>query len=361
MDPAQTTLANLRLRLGIVNVGCWVLAASAGLLYLLSGGTRTLDLRWYLLIAFGSVAVQAVFDFIGGTLLMPAPEPTVAEFFRGWLPGVLGHTLALAVVGGLSYACFRFTGGYACAILLAAAGQIFARRFFLHFIGGAPTTEVAQDGTKILVADAADPAFTGGIVGFGVRAASVWPVNWRKHLSAEELASESLRRSWQAEHGLAGRTLVLILGWNVLGASIGSFAFHLAERSPGEALFGYACWMTLWAFGSLLILPSFSRKAVFAADRAVIDAGHDPRGWITRFPSLVGEDGGSNAAVQTIFYPVPSARMRRSHLEKPTVGFIPGSLARSNLYYSWSTFTMLGRAVHCNVGRPALWVFPPSA
>ena len=160
---------------------------------------------------------------------------------------------------------------------------------------------------------------------------------------------------------MPGRALILVLGWNVLGASVGSLAFRLTERPPTEALFGYACWMTLWAFGSLLVLPSLSRKVVFAADRAVVDAGHDPRIWIARFPDLVGEDGGSNATIQTIFYPVPSAKMRLPHLEKPTTGFVPGNLARSNLYYSWSTFTMLGRAVHCNVGRPALWVFPPSA
>jgi hypothetical protein len=53
--------------------------------------------------------------------------------------------------------------------------------------------------------------------------------------------------------------------------------------------------------------------------------------------------------------------MRLRQLGQPSTGFIPGNLARSNLYYSWATFTLLGRAVHCNVGRPSLWVFPPSA
>ena len=47
--------------------------------------------------------------------------------------------------------------------------------------------------------------------------------------------------------------------------------------------------------------------------------------------------------------------------EKLAPRFVPGSLARSNLYYSWATLTLLGRAVHCNVRRPALWVFPPLA
>ena len=42
-------------------------------------------------------------------------------------------------------------------------------------------------------------------------------------------------------------------------------------------------------------------------------------------------------------------------------GTVLGNLARINLYYSWATLTLLGRAVHCNVGQPALWVLPPSA
>ena len=119
--------------------------------------------------------------------------------------------------------------------------------------------------------------------------------------------------------------------------------------------------MTLWAFGGLLLLPALSRPTVFAADRAAADSGCDPRRWISRFPNVVGEDGSSNSTVQTIFYPIPSAEFRLRQLDQPPSGFVPGNLARSNLYYSWATLTLLGRAVHCNVGRPALWVFPPSA
>lgn len=361
MTPEQTAVANRRLFLGITNVGVWVLAAAGGLFWLVQGGTKTQDARWYFLIAFGSLAVQSVFDFVGGTVLMPAPRPTVLHFLRAWLPGVIGHTLVLTMVGALSYASFRLSGGFICAIVLATAGQFFARRHLLRVIGGVPATEGAHDASKVLLAEAVDPAFTGGIVGFGARAASLLPERWLRTLPKEELSAEFIRRQWQINHGLPDRAVFLVLGWNLLGAAVGSWAFRLAERCPGDALFGYACWMTLWAFGGLLALPSLSRKVVFAADRAVVDSGHDPRGWIARFPNLVGEDGGSNATVQTIFYPVPSARMRLLHLEKPTTGFVPGNLARSNLYYSWSTLTMLGRAVHCNVGRPALWVFPPSA
>ena len=190
---------------------------------------------------------------------------------------------------------------------------------------------------------------------------SLIPERWLANLPKEELAVESGRREWQLENGLPDRAFILVLGWNLIGGFFGSLIFKLAERTPAEALLGHACWMTLWTFGSLLILPTLSRKAVFAADRAAADSGHDPRPWIARFPNLVGEDGSSNSTVQNIFYPIPSASLRLRQLEKPLSGFVAGNLARSNLYYSWATLTLLGRAVHCNVGRPALWVFPPSA
>ena len=206
-----------------------------------------------------------------------------------------------------------------------------------------------------------DPAFTGGLVGFGRRAGSVLPAAWRESLPEAELAVEARRREWQIAKGLPGRAFLLVLIWNILGAFVGTLALGLAARAPTTALLGYACWMTLWTFGSLLVFPVLSRKVVFAADRAAADSGLDVRQWITRFPVLIGEDGASRATVQTIFYPIPAAAMRLRALANPTNGFVAGNLARNNLYYSWAAFTLLGRAVHCNAGRPALWVFPPSA
>ena len=267
----------------------------------------------------------------------------------------------LTGVGFLSYVSFRLSGGFCFAILLATAGLALGRRQLLRAMDGVSTKEFLHAGGKILTADATDPAFTGGIVGFGRRAKSLIPERWLANLPKEELAVESSRRQWQLENGLPDRAFILVLGWNLIGGFFGSLIFKLAERTPAEALLGHACWMTLWTFGSLLILPTLSRKAVFAADRAAADSGRDPGPWIARFPNLVGEDGSSNSTVQNIFYPIPSASLRLRQLEKPLSGFVAGNLARSNLYYSWATLTLLGRAVHCNVGRPALWVFPPSA
>jgi hypothetical protein len=361
MTPALINLARRRLWLGITNVGFWVLAACAGLCWLVTCRAGAPGAGPLFALGAGAIAAQAVFDFIGRVTLMPGPRPSLMTFLRGWSRGVFVHTLVLAGAGIGSAISLRLTGGFGAGILLATVALALGRRHLLRAIGGVAIAEHAHDGEKLLTAAVNDPAFTGGIVGLGRRAKSLLPARWMETLPMPELTAESSRRRWQIANALPARAFVLILIWNLLGTFIGTQVFHLADRPPAVALLGHSCWMTLWAFASLLALPAVSRKAVFAADRAAADSGHDPHAWITRFPELIGEDGSPNAAVQTIFYPVPSAEMRLRQLGQPSPGFVPGNLARGNLYYSWATFTLLGRAVHCNVGRPALWVFPPSA
>ena len=362
MTPDQRRLARSRLWLGITNVGFWVLTAIVGLYWLgngetISPGTGTVAL----VLAGAAIVVQAGFDFVGGWILVPGTRPNPIGFLQIWAPAVLGHTLVLVMVGIVSAMSLRITGGFGLGILLATGGLSLGRRHLLRIIGGVGTRELTQNSETIFVAAVDDPSFTGAIVGLGHTAKSLFPERWMDVLPESDLRVEWIRRRWQSANGLPGRAFMVILLWNLLGAFAGTRLFHLNHRTPTLALLGHACWMTLWTFASLLVLPIFSRKSVFAADRAVADLGHDPRGWIVLFPHLVGEDGSGNGVVQAIFYPVPSAARRLHQLELPYTDFVPGNLARSNLYYSWSSLTLLGRAVHCNVGRPALWVFPPSA
>ena len=99
---------------------------------------------------------------------------------------------------------------------------------------------------------------------------------------------------------------------------------------------------------------------MFAADRAAVAQGCDAAGWIVKFPELTGEDGNARTVLQRVFYPIPSARERLHWLGSPPSLPVVGNVARMNLFLSLATLTFLGRCVHCNVGRPELWVFPPS-
>ena len=68
----------------------------------------------------------------------------------------------------------------------------------------------------------------------------------------------------------------------------------------------------------------------------------------------------------TVFHPIPSVearleRMRSSGGARPLAGRLAGwHAARMALYLSWAGLGLLGRAVHCNCGRPDAWVFLPS-
>jgi hypothetical protein len=365
MTSEQSDLARRRLSLGITNVGFWVLSAVVGLGWMV-GNTdgRSSNLPLWLVAGMGLVIVsaQAVFDFVGGFVLIPIRNSAPWQFLRRWVRGILAHSLVLAAVGLVGIMSLHWTGGFCAGLAVSTVALALGRGRLHRMISGASIREVTLEGGEtLLTTPVEDPAFTGGILGFGRSAKSLLPVRWHEALPAAERAAEQCRRRWQIAQGLPGRAFLLALFWNLLGSFLGTVAFNFTDRPPGFALLGHACWMTLWTFLSLLVMPSLSRSAVFAADRAAADAGADPRSWIRLFPQFTGEDGSPRAAIQNIFYPIPSAQMRLERLAHPHLGFVAGNLARSNLYYSWASFTLLGRAVHCNVGRPSLWVFPPSA
>ena len=134
----------------------------------------------------------------------------------------------------------------------------------------------------------------------------------------------------------------------------------MRERSVEQALLLQSVWMTLWSFIGLLALPTLSRSTVFAADHTAAINGFDAEGWIRKYPSLTGEDGNATSFVQRLFYPVPSTNQRLQRLSKPPQLPVLGNVARTNLFLLPSVLTLLGRSVHCNVGRPELWIFPPT-
>jgi len=359
MTREQVSLARRRLGLGITNVGFWVVAAVLGLLWL-DWGRRVpsdLDPVW---IGVGCVAVQALFDVVGGWWLMPAPRPSGMDFFRGWLRGVGVHTAMLAVAGSFAWLSLRWTGGFCAGVAVASVFLGLARGVVhraLH--GGRVRIRLLESGQVVLAAEVGDPAFTGGVIGFGRGAGILIPERWRDGLPRAELDLEIFRRRWEIERGLPLRAFLLLLMWNVLGVWIGEITTHWSSLPAAFALLALACWMTLWTFLSLLVLPFLGQGTVHAADRAAADSGMDPSEWIRLFPKLTGEDGNSKAPLQNIFYPIPSAELRLRSLKESRRGLVLGPVARGNLYYSLAGLTLLGRSVHCNVGRPGLWVFPP--
>ncbi|MEI6870870.1 MAG: hypothetical protein WCL08_01175 [Verrucomicrobiota bacterium] len=360
MTDSQFKISQARLKLGISNVGVWVLASAGGLFWLAPSRALSIGPIHLLEILVAAVALQSFFDFIGGAVLMPEPRPTIGRFLKTWIRGVLAHSALLVAVGVASYYSYRLTGGFALAVLAGSFGLILARREVLRLMTGIRAKPSTVNGAACWSADSRDPSFTGGLCGLGGRASVLLPESWKAQITAAQLEAVVYRRLWEVERNIPLRSYLFVLLWNLAGCRIGSVLLDLSWRTVEHAILLQSCWMTLWGFLALLLLPTLSRSSVFAADRAMKLKGCDPKSWIIQFPQITGEDGNSKTALQRIFYPIPSSAERLQQLENPVSLPILGNVARTNLFVSMCTLSLLGRSVHCNVGRPELWAFPPS-
>ncbi len=360
MTEIQLKNARQRLILGISNVGFWVIVSAAGVFWILSGGMAALQAADLLKVLCGAVGVQSLFDVAGGTFLMPPDDRATRRFFLPWVRGVITHSSLLCASGVLCYWNFKLTGGCCLAVLASTLALFFLRRHVLRFVANVRTHASSFAGCTVLAANSSDPSFTGETCGIGRSAEILIPDHWKAFLSDAQIQTVTQRRLWQIENNLPARALLASVCWSLTGCHAGALVLGLANRSPEQAVLLQCLWMTLWGFFGLLVLPSFSRASVFGADRAAAARGFDVEGWIHAFPSITGEDGNTKKLVQRVFYPIPSAEERLRGLTRETRLPILGNVARTNLFLSLATLTILGRCVHCNAGRPELWVFPPT-
>jgi len=212
-----------------------------------------------------------------------------------------------------------------------------------------------------LVLVGADEGFTGGFT--GLRGRPVLPAHWAEALGADALALLVERRRALARDGSRALGIAVAIGWNLVG-------FLLATALPGAGvrslteLVTTALGFTLWTFVGLLLLPALSRRATAAADARV--ATTEPRRRrlaeaITRLDRLQDDEPERSAGVESVFHPVPAVAGRLRALEQggPS-GRAPWHVARTALVLSHVGLSLLPRAVHCNAGRPELWVYLPA-
>ena len=360
MSEIQIQIAQRRLILGITNVGFWVAASIACLAWISILPEGSINHLRLFKIVLGTLTIQSVFDFVGGAVLIPPPRAAYPQFFRIWSRGMLVHSALLCGTGFLSYYSYQLANGFYLSVTAASLCLFFFRRQILYWVSGARTRPAPFGGSLGWEVDSSDPSFTGGTTGIGPWAMFLLPASWKTKLTAEQSQTVIDRRLWEIRNNLPARSLLISLSWNLAGCKIGAVLLGLSGRPVEEAIIMQSSWMTLWGFLALLLLPSFSRSSVFGADRAALAHGRDARDWIKKFPSLTGEDGNSKTVIQRVFYPIPSSVERLQSIENPRPTVALGNIARSNLFLSLATLTILGRCVHCNVGRPELWIFPPS-
>jgi hypothetical protein len=361
--------ARARLKLGISSVGTWVVLAALGLFFGLPDGwvARASDPAWSAQLAVLAqvllvyIALSLPFDLVGGWLLpvrYARSGQSLPSYLLSWGRGVLVQALALLACALGIIAAARFAGGFGAGCMLLALSLLLlaAQGLLARLVARARVTRVG----KRLIWESADPGFSGGWIGLPGNERLIQPAGWRKLLSDDELGAQELRRQQIVRSGSRQRGVALALGFQLLGFTLvwqfGDGADHAA------ALTTLALGMTLWNFLGLLILPTPSRAGVYEADHAARHAGAAQEDLVNGLRKLdrLQEDEAERAdGLEWIFHPVPSAghRVRRLRAGLPAKG--AHHATRTALFLSWACLGFLSRAVHCNAGRPEVWVVFP--
>ncbi|MCX5691513.1 MAG: DUF2867 domain-containing protein [Planctomycetota bacterium] len=379
--PLASGYGRARLWLGISAVGTMVvlatlaltigLPAQASALFAQSLGSQVL-----LLVAFLATyaAIQFPFDLLGGYILprrFGRHHLPPLKFAGGLLRGVAAHTSLLAVIGTGLLLAGRAQGVPGvigvCALLSLALLAIrvpLARilsplqRSSIDTIAG--QSEPSQLPNDLLASN--DEGFTGGIVGVLRPRRALMPERWLQELGQAGVTVVMRRRELAVKTGSWARGRLLALGFTLLGVVLAAFVVGPARIGTGEGIITFSLVFTLWSFFGLLTLPTPSRAGVAEVDAGLRASGIDPAlidETIRKLDTLQDAEPERSVGVEAIFHPVPSVRSRiEGPMNRNPLGFLDA--ARTSVLLSAAGLGLLGRAVHCNCGRPALWIFLPS-
>lgn len=374
-----------RLRLGILNVGFVTVAAAVALVFDLPGrvlyfeGTPTGDAAGMLTVVVLYGVANFPFDLAGGYFLPKRYDrvhPSFRAFVARWLRGVVVQSAVFVIAGASLLYAGRAAGAPGATAVFATATVVLllARPAAARLVGGIERTEgdgklrsalgsfgsTDLDAPKVSVYDAEDPSFSGAPTQTGV----VVPSLWIERLSEEELSAALARRVAASETGSTRRGIALAVGWNLVGFVGAATVVPTAGFADVASLVSLVLGYVLWSFVALLVLPTPTRAGVFEVDARTLKAGIDPdalESAIRKINEMQGGDEERSRRRESVFYPIPSAERRLERLEsssEPTKG--AWNAARVRLYLSWAGLDFLSRAVHCNVGRPQVWVMLPS-
>ena len=209
--------------------------------------------------------------------------------------------------------------------------------------------------------DSRDDAFSGGVVGWPGNEQVIQPANWKGKMPDNLLEHLQKRRSLAISSGQRTRGLIAASAWVAAGFLIAVWS-EPAPILTAESLLRIAFYTTLWQFLGLLILPTLSRRAAIYLDYQQIQQGtpkQQQREFIQHQSELEDGENQRSTVVETIFHPLPSVVNRLAELDLQPQHKGAWNANRVMLYLNWASLGLLSRAVHCNVGRPSLWVLPP--
>ena len=382
------TYARARLWLGIVGVGTIVVISAFMVIGRVpqkllpdSEHWRFVDVGALLGFVVGYALLVLPLDVLGGYVLpcrFGRSTISFRTFACQWSVGVAIQSILFVLTGLAILAGGRVAGLPAALFVIAAVGVayvVFQRPLASVVMGRSwqPPTNLPEDverllatrglrRDKLVVVDHSDPGFTGGVVGWPGQDTILIPRKWLEVLSAPQLALAIARRFAAVSSSSRTRGLVLSLAWILSGFAIVSFV-------PGGGVVTVAqlvttsCSFVGWIFAGLLILPTVSRRASYIIDRRVVEAGYDQNllhSTLKQLDELQDDEPERNSCVETIFHPVPSVYNRRQTRRNSALTLDAWHVARMILFLSWCSLGLLARVVHCNLGRPDLWVLLPT-
>jgi len=375
-----------RLWLGMSAVGTIVTLATVGLAVglprrLLSSegapGGQVLLLAGFVLMY---ATLHVPFDLFGGYLLPkwygrrhPSMRPFLAILARG--VGVhssllFGAAVVLLLAGRAGGVLGVVTAGLAIVLVLLwgriALATVMARLEVTPSLPRADDQRFVENGSAPMMlptfmGESADEGFTGAVVGVLHPRMQLLPMRWREALDPEAFAVAVRRRQMAVQTGEWWRGRMLAMGYTVIGIVLAAGIVGDRRLATAEGIVSYSLIFTLWSFLGLLTLPTPSRRGVAEVDQNLLAAGCSYESMartIEMLDDLQDRERQRGPFVEVIFHPVPSVQSR---LRGPRAAGVKGcwDAARSAVFISIAGLGLLGRAVHCNCGRPSLWVFLP--
>ena len=369
-----------RLWLGISAVGTMVTMATSLLTFGLPGwmqpaidagfGSQVTGLLVFLL---AYLLIQLPFDFMGGYWLpkrFGRSHPSLGVYLTSLFRGIVSHSALWLAVAVLLMAAGRYAGVLGTVVAGLGIGwlllcfRVQIASVMSHFSMTCDTDQNLSMGRKLEVvsAEVVDEGFTGGVVGVIRPRYQILPTRWRQVLGDDGYQLAASRRELAVKIGSWQRGRAVAVLFTALGLGISAWFVGPSQIGTAAGTIHLSLWFTLWSFLGLLTLPTLSRRGVIEIDERAQTEGYSTnlmRLNTERLDRLQDGEPVRPSVVEAIFHPVPSVESR---LEGPRSHQVRGfwDAARTTIYLSLAGLGLLGRAVHCNCGRPSLWVFLPT-
>ncbi len=384
----QRSYGASRRLLGICYVGTIV---TVSILVILSGAavhwfgtTDSSSAQWFanVLSFVGAYELCGLpFDLVGFQIerAFGKTRETVVDYCIHWCKAVFKHALVfLGCIFALTSAA-HLAGLFGVAISSSVLAILFVwkqgeiTRYMSQVQFEEPSQEIRGkfvqnrvNTVNIYVVRSPEAGITGGIVGLPGAESLIIPEQWLDKLSENMLWAEITRRNSAISSGSRKRGVICAVLFTVIGALVScvctKFWLDLSLQSSA-GLVDTSLFFTLWSFLGLLILPSLNQKGVVEVDQKAVEKGVSRElllETILEIDKGMENEPERSDAVQFVFHPIPTPKRRMAALDSGVKTKGAWHVARYAIFLSITGLGLLGRAVHCNAGKPDLWCMLPA-